>query len=157
MSAELPPPEDGPVGGPASEPSAAAGSLEQTLVPEVDVRERAAREADAPLLDAPPSEPDEPDRHESHAHDDAFRCLNCGAENRGEFCSRCGQKRLHDGDLTLKHAWHFVLHEMLHVDGKLVSTLRQLLTRPGQLTLDFVEGRRTSQVNPVQLLLLFSA
>jgi hypothetical protein len=92
-----------------------------------------------------------------HGHDGAFVCPNCDAANRGRYCSRCGQQQLHDGDLSLRHAWHHVLHETLHVDGKLFGTLRSLFTRPGQLTIDFVEGRRQRHVHPLRLFLLFSA
>jgi hypothetical protein len=94
---------------------------------------------------------------EPHAHPAGFTCPNCGTENPGEFCTQCGQKRLHDGDLSLKHAWHHLVHEALHLDGKIFSTLKLLLMRPGQLTLDFVEGRRVRHVHPLGLYLFLSA
>ena len=83
----------------------------------------------------------------------AFACLNCQATSVGEYCSRCGQKRIHDGDLSLAHAWHHVLHDALHLDGRLFATLKVLLTRPGQLTLDFVAGRRARHLGPLGLFL----
>jgi len=76
-------------------------------------------------------------------------------ENAGSFCPACGQKRIHPGDLGLRHAWHHVLHEVGHVDGKLLNSLKLLFTRPGQLTIDFIEGRRARHVHPIQLFLLF--
>ncbi len=75
-------------------------------------------------------------------------------EDDGEYCSHCGQKKIHPGDLTLRHAWHHVVHEAIHVDGKIFNTLRLLLTRPGQLTLDFFAGRRARHVHPIRLFLL---
>jgi hypothetical protein len=36
-------------------------------------------------------------------------------------------------------------------DGKLANTLRLLITRPGQLTLDFLDGRRVRYITPLRL------
>jgi hypothetical protein len=84
-----------------------------------------------------------------------FVCPNCGRENEGEFCTDCGQKKIHPGDLSLRHAWHHVAHEVAHYDGKLFDTIKLLFTRPGRLTLDFLEGRRARHVHPIQLFLTF--
>ena len=87
----------------------------------------------------------------------AFLCPNCGRENSGDYCAGCGQKRLHEGDLSLGHAWHHVVDEVFHLDGKILVSLKLLFTRPGQLTLDFLEGRRVRHVHPIQLFLFISA
>ena len=42
-------------------------------------------------------------------------------------------------------------------DHKLWATLRMLVTRPGQLTVDYVEGRRVRYLGPIQLLLWLQA
>lgn len=89
------------------------------------------------------------------SHAGPHHCLNCGHEAAGEFCPACGQKRIHDGDLGVKHAWHHVLHETLHVDGKIFNTIKVLFTKPGQLALDFFDGRRARHVHPVRLFLIF--
>lgn len=93
----------------------------------------------------------------AHAQPAAFTCANCGHENTGGWCTACGQKQIHAGDLGLRHAWHHVTHELLHVDGKIFNSLRLLLTRPGQLTLDFVEGRRARHVHPIRIFLIVGA
>jgi hypothetical protein len=90
------------------------------------------------------------------APSDQFLCPNCGRENQGDFCAGCGQKRIHDGDLSLAHAWHHVVHELFHLDGKILVSLKLLFIRPGQLTLDFLEGRRARHVHPIQLFLFIS-
>jgi hypothetical protein len=102
-------------------------------------------------------EPVAPPVSEAHAHDGAFRCPNCSTETEGEHCRACGQKRLHEGDLSVAHAWHHLVHETLHLDGKIFNTVKLLFTRPGQLTLDFLEGRRARHVHPIRLFLVFSA
>jgi hypothetical protein len=102
-----------------------------------------------------PSTPPDASAVES-AHDGRFLCPNCGRENEGDFCAGCGQKRIHGGDLSLAHAWHHVVHELFHLDGKILISLKLLFTRPGQLTLDFLEGRRARHVHPIQLFLFLS-
>ena len=82
-----------------------------------------------------------------------FTCPNCQATSREPYCWRCGQKRIHEGDLGLRHAWHHVLHEVLHLDGRFFSTMKALVTRPGQLTVDFTEGRRAQHMSPLGLFL----
>jgi hypothetical protein len=102
------------------------------------------------------------ERAEPHAHGVApvqeheGACPNCGRVMDEEYCPRCGQKRLHDGDLSLAHAWHHLFHEILHLDGRLLTTIKVLFTRPGQLSVDFLEGRRARHIHPIQLFLLFS-
>jgi len=78
------------------------------------------------------------------SHPPAFTCPNCQTTGQDEYCPHCGQKRFHDGDLSLRHAWHHVLHETLHLDGRVFTTLKLLFTRPGQLTLDFVDWNPTT-------------
>lgn len=92
-----------------------------------------------------------PDSESEHID---FVCPNCGHEDKGKYCSNCGQKVIHAEDLTLKHAWHHIMHEAVHVDGKIFTTLKLLITQPGQLTLDFWAGRRARHVHPIRLFLL---
>jgi hypothetical protein len=91
------------------------------------------------------------------AHEDSRVCPNCSTETPGEYCSGCGQKRTHDGDLSLAHAWHHLVHEILHFDGRILQSIKLLFLRPGRLSLDFLEGRRARHVHPVRLFLVFSA
>ncbi|HMD35600.1 MAG TPA: DUF3667 domain-containing protein, partial [Vicinamibacterales bacterium] len=82
-------------------------------------------------------------------------CLNCGAALDGPFCARCGQKAVHPKP-TLHELLHDALEEFLHFDGKIVQTLRTLVTRPGQLTVDVVSGRRARYIAPLRLYLTVS-
>jgi hypothetical protein len=87
--------------------------------------------------------------------DVALQCLNCGAELRGPFCQACGQKAA-SVHLGFAHVLHEVTHEFLHLDGKIFTTLKVLITRPGQLTKELVEGHRARFVTPLRLYLTFS-
>lgn len=81
-------------------------------------------------------------------------CPNCDTPMEGAFCPACGQKAIHSDDLTLGHALHHLVHETLHLDGRLWTSLKLLFLRPGQLSLDFAEGRRARHLHPVRLLLV---
>jgi len=48
------------------------------------------------------------------------------------------------------------VHEFLHFDGKIFLTLKLLVTKPGELTLDYLRGRRARYVSPVRLYLAIS-
>jgi len=89
--------------------------------------------------------------------EEAFVCPNCDAEAQGTFCSQCGQKRPVDADLSLKHAGVYVVEELLDLDGRILTTIKLLFTRPWQLALDFLAGRRARYVHPLRLFLTFSA
>jgi hypothetical protein len=88
---------------------------------------------------------------------DLFVCPNCGTETPGTFCFHCGQKRPVDADLSLRHVVEHVGEELLHVDGRIPTTVKLLFTRPSQLALDFLEGRRARHVHPMRLFLTFGA
>jgi hypothetical protein len=87
--------------------------------------------------------------------DGASHCLNCGAALGGPFCQACGQKAA-SVHLGFGHVLHEVIHEFLHLDGKIFTTLKVLVTQPGQLTKDLVEGHRARFVTPLRLYLTFS-
>jgi hypothetical protein len=82
-------------------------------------------------------------------------CGNCGAELAGAFCHACGQKAT-GPDVSLHDFFHEAFHEFAHVDGKIVQTLRLLLTKPGLLTKEFLSGRRARYISPLRLYLTCS-
>ncbi len=45
---------------------------------------------------------------------------------------------------------------MLHVDGRIVQSIRRLLLSPGFLTREYIEGRRARWISPIRLYLIFS-
>ncbi len=82
-------------------------------------------------------------------------CLNCRAAVVGKFCSACGQKATVTG-LGFRDVMHEATHEFLHLDGKIWTTVRVLVTTPGQLTKEFIEGHRVRYVSPLRVYLTFS-
>ena len=79
-------------------------------------------------------------------------CLDCGAQLHGRFCHGCGQKAARP-ILDIHEFLHEATHEFLHLDGKIFTTLKLLATKPGQLTKDFIEGRRARYISPIRLCL----
>ena len=80
----------------------------------------------------------------------ASRCIACGADLAGRYCAACGEAAGHH-DYSLKHFAEEALETLAHVDGRVFSTFRSLVTQPGQLASNFLAGRRKSQMGPVQL------
>ncbi|WP_316829313.1 DUF3667 domain-containing protein [Pedobacter aquatilis] len=82
-------------------------------------------------------------------------CLNCGAHVETHYCSSCGQP-----NLELKESfWGFISHSIahyFHFDNKFFQTLTPLLTKPGQVTLDYLAGKRARYINPVSMYIFVS-
>ena len=86
----------------------------------------------------------------------ASACVSCGAELRGRYCSECGEQRFVRHALTLRHFVEHAFEAVTHVDGTIFRTLRSLIIRPGELTADYVAGRRKIWLAPVQLFLILN-
>src|SRR5678816_4577040 len=82
-------------------------------------------------------------------------CPNCGAALDGAFCAQCGQKAA-PLNPSLSQFIHELFHEIAHVDGKILQSVRLLFTRPGFLSREQFEGRRARYVSPIRLYLIFS-
>ncbi len=82
-------------------------------------------------------------------------CLNCGSHVESHYCSSCGQP-----NLELKESfWGFISHSIahyFHFDNKFFQTLVPLLTKPGQVTLDYLAGKRARYINPVSMYIFVS-
>jgi hypothetical protein len=72
----------------------------------------------------------------------------------GTFCSHCGEKLLGPEDHTLKRFFEHLFVAFANADGKVFLTLRFLLIRPGQLTADYLRGRRKPYIPPLELFLI---
>jgi hypothetical protein len=81
-------------------------------------------------------------------------CTNCANEFEGKFCNQCGQKVFTDADksiwLMVKDALHFITH----FEGTIFTSLRNILFRPGRMSLDYCNGKRKIYFRPISLYLL---
>jgi hypothetical protein len=81
-----------------------------------------------------------------------FHCRNCGHPRADRFCARCGQDS-RDHSRELKDLFRDFVEHMLAFDLKSARSFWALVARPGQLTLDWAEGRRMLWVSPFRLYL----
>ncbi|MET0624662.1 MAG: DUF3667 domain-containing protein [Pyrinomonadaceae bacterium] len=85
---------------------------------------------------------------------DAGVCPECEGTLVGDFCHRCGEKRLEARDLSVRHFFSEAAQELTSVEhSKLFHTIRALLFRPGFLTNEWVAGRRRRYLKPLNLCL----
>ena len=78
-------------------------------------------------------------------------CANCHTPLAGSFCHACGQRaHVHR---SLLHFGEEFLHGLLHFDAKAWRTLPMLVAKPGKLTREYIDGRRTRFVSPLALFL----
>ena len=80
-------------------------------------------------------------------------CANCQTPLEGTYCHNCGQL----AEDFHRSTWHLLVEAvegLLHLDGKLFRTMPALVRRPGQLTRDYLDGKRAFQVQPFRMFLV---
>ena len=86
-----------------------------------------------------------------------MNCKNCQTklQEGAHFCLQCGQSAT-----SLNRPFFVVskdmLHELLDIDGRLWLTIRTMLSKPGQLTLEFNQGKRVKYTPPLRIYLVIS-
>jgi len=82
-------------------------------------------------------------------------CKNCGALLNGRYCAYCGQV----ADVRVAGMGELIsdfLGDVWDFDSRLWRSMVPLLVRPGQLTVDYLEGRRQRYVPPLRLYVMLS-
>ena len=82
-------------------------------------------------------------------------CPNCEATVSGHFCANCGQETHLHAASTREFLHEFIGHYVA-LEGKLWGTLKRLILRPGELTNEYIRGRRVRYVQPLRIYLTFS-
>ena len=77
-------------------------------------------------------------------------CANCGRSFSGRFCPDCGQD-LEDIRRPFAEIARDMMSDFFAFDARLWRTVVPLITRPGRLTVDYIEGRRARYVPPLRL------
>jgi len=82
-------------------------------------------------------------------------CASCGAKLKGEYCRKCGEKKLvPERDFSMAKFLTQTLGHAVHFDSKLGRSLWLLFTKPGFLTAEWIAGRRVRYMKPLQLFVL---
>ncbi len=81
-------------------------------------------------------------------------CLNCDEKLHGDFCSHCGQSaKTHR--FTLKHVFtHDFVFAIFHINRGLLFSIKELFTRPGNSTREYISGKRVTHLNYFTLLII---
>jgi len=84
-------------------------------------------------------------------------CQNCQTPLNPEnnYCPNCSQSKLSLTQPFTKTASQ-ALHEMLDIDGRLATTIKNLICYPGLLSKEFIKGRRVSYTPPLRMYLVLS-
>jgi hypothetical protein len=70
------------------------------------------------------------------------------------YCPACGERPLNTYDLTLRGLFDQLFHAFSNIDGRLIRSFRNLVSRPGALTVAYVRGQRIPYTGPFQLFLI---
>lgn len=86
--------------------------------------------------------------------DKGLECLNCGQPllNDENFCSYCGQKN-NTKPLNFSNFLSNLFSGLFSYDSRFWKTFIPLLTKPGKVSKQYIEGKRARFVNPFQLYL----
>ncbi len=129
----------------------ALDSLLDSFFADVDA-EAASRFGDQVVVQSRTLRPD-------HAHElppgVSPTCLNCGTRLRGQYCGSCGQ-RSRSRLISIWQLMREAFGDLFELDSRLWKTLIPLLIRPGQLTRDYLEGRRARYMPPFRTYLVLS-
>ena len=82
-------------------------------------------------------------------------CLNCGTTVVGKYCHVCGQENVEPKETFWQLASHFFAN-ITHFDGKVFTSMKDLILRPGFLSNEYMSGKRASYLNPIRMYLFTS-
>jgi hypothetical protein len=100
-------------------------------------------------------QPPDTSQNDESSPDRVVACLNCGAPAPGRFCAECGQETARELR-TVAQFLAGVIAQYAARKGKLWQTLSKLFFAPGALTVEYIAGRRTRYLRPLQLYLTAS-
>jgi hypothetical protein len=83
-------------------------------------------------------------------------CKNCQAPASGAYCEACGQQT-HIHRVTMGHLAHEVSHALTHADKGFLLLIKELITRPGIVAREYLDGKRKKYFNPFTFLVITSA
>ena len=83
-------------------------------------------------------------------------CPNCANEHAGEFCNGCGQRNV-DLHVPIGGLVREAAEEAFGLDSRLRHTLVPFFFKPGELTRDYLGGRRARYTSPLKIYVVAAA
>lgn len=85
------------------------------------------------------------------------RCLNCGhsLDISDKYCPSCGQRNTNK-KINLWDLIQELFSSVLSYDSKLWQTIKLMFLKPGQLSVEYMQGKRTTYTNPFRFFLSVS-
>lgn len=84
-------------------------------------------------------------------------CLNCHKSLNGNiYCGHCGQKNIRK-TLDIIAIFGDIWSTLTDVDNRWYKTFREMLSRPGSMVAEHIDGKRIRYASPVQYFLVCSA
>jgi hypothetical protein len=84
---------------------------------------------------------------------DYITCQSCKQQATGKYCNHCGQT-LHVKRITFSSLLHEAFHFFTHLDKGFPYTLKQLISRPGKMQREYLEGVRNRHQKPFSMFLI---
>lgn len=81
-------------------------------------------------------------------------CINCQEPLKGKFCYNCGEKVVENKDFYLKTLFQQFVDGFSNFDAKFLKSFYYLLLKPGQLSLNYINGLRVPFMKPFQLFIV---
>ncbi|MEI9918010.1 MAG: DUF3667 domain-containing protein [Bacteroidota bacterium] len=78
-------------------------------------------------------------------------CRSCGATLTGEFCSNCGEKKFIPGEDKVRHFFGDFFSAITSLDGNFLRTAKLMITKPGVMSYQYINGRRIPFVKPMSM------
>jgi hypothetical protein len=83
-------------------------------------------------------------------------CPNCANEHGGDYCNACGQSNV-DLHVPIGGLLREAAEEALGLDSRLRHTLVPFLFKPGEITRDYLGGRRVRYTSPLKMYIVAAA
>ena len=81
-------------------------------------------------------------------------CKNCNHQFTGNYCNNCGEKFFTAHDKSIWHLFEETVHFITHFEGKFLTTIKAILTKPGKLSLDYCNGIQKKYYRPLSFFLV---
>lgn len=85
-----------------------------------------------------------------------YICRSCNNQFEGKYCSNCGEKVLEKSDLALKKILGEFFQALTFANSKFLKSIWLLITKPGKLSSEYIEGRRVGYMTPIALFFIIN-